>query len=103
MSAISTNLEESETAVIVETKDNPLPIGRVGTYEGADVPTLVVRYKTQVCSVWVNDRDVCRYSGFKNVSILREHQVLAVRCPVLLNRYVETVRSDLEHVTPIDI
>ena len=62
-----------------------------------------MRYETQVRSVWTDGRNVCRDSGGMTDSILRENQVLAVRCPVLLNSDAEAERDELEQVAAVNV
>src|SRR6266446_6514538 len=88
--------------MIVDAKNDPASVWRIGTHEGANVTTLVMRYHAQVRSVWMDGRNVCRFPGDKNVSILREGQVPAVRRPVLFDRNIETEGSKLNHVAAVD-
>ena len=97
------DLEETELAVIVETEDDPAPIGRVGTNKRADISTLVLRHQTQLCSVRVNRCDVCRYPRDEDVSILAKHKAFAVRRPVLFGSNIEFKRSDLDHIAAIEV
>src|SRR5207245_11140178 len=63
----------------------------------------VMRYETQMRSVWTDRGNVCRDSGGMTDSILREDEVLAVRRPVLLDSDTETAGGDLEQVAAVNV
>src|SRR6516162_2795406 len=96
------DLEQAGKPVFVKPEYDPAPVGRIRANECPISSALIVRYELQVGSVRANGGYVCRYPGHKNITIHCEHQVLAVRRPVLLDRDVETEWSDLEQITPID-
>src|SRR5438552_13067867 len=79
VASVRVHLVQPRQAVILKAEHDPAAVGRVRTNQGLDVPTLVMRYETQVRSVWTDGRNVCRDSGGMTDSILRENQVLAVR------------------------
>ena len=54
-------------------------------------------------SVWADRRYVARHSGYMTVCVFREHEVLAIWRPVLLDSNVETERRELEYVAPVNI
>src|SRR5690242_6379941 len=87
--AIGVNLEQSEQTVILQAKHNPAPIGRIGTDEGVYVTTRIVSYKTQMCSVGADRRDVGGHAWDMSIPIFAEDYVLTVGRPVLFNRHVE--------------
>src|SRR5438128_12701250 len=103
MTPVGAHLVQPRQAVILQAEHDPAAVGRVRTNQGLDVSTLVMRYETQVRSVWTDGRNVCRDSGGVTDSILRENQVLAVRRPVLLNSDTELEGGDQEQVTAVDV
>ena len=52
-------------------------------------------------SIWANGCDVRRYPRNRFVPILGEHEVFAVRRPVLFGSDVEFKRCDLEHLSAL--
>ena len=60
---VRVHLVQRRQAVILQAEHDPAAVGRVGTNQGLDVPTLVMRYETQMRSVWTDGRNVCRDSG----------------------------------------
>src|SRR5438445_5184464 len=103
MTPVGAHLVQPRQAVILQAEHDPAAVGRVRTNQGLDVPTLVMRYETQVRSVWTDGRNVRRDSGGMTDSIRRKNQVLAVRRPVLVNSDAETERDELEQVAAVNV
>ena len=55
---IGMDLVKTEEAMIVESKSYPAPVGRIGTDDGADISTFIVRYEMKLRSVWTDGDDV---------------------------------------------
>lgn len=55
---IGMDLVKTEEAMIGESKSYPAPVGRIGTDDGADISTFIVRYEMKLRSVWTDGDDV---------------------------------------------
>jgi hypothetical protein len=55
---IGMDLVKTEEAMIDESKSYPAPVGRIGTDDGADISTFIVRYEMKLRSVWTDGDDV---------------------------------------------
>ena len=62
MTPVGVDLEQPRKAVNLKAEHDPATVGRVGTDVGVD-PTLVMRHKTQMRSIWADGHDVSRDSG----------------------------------------
>lgn len=58
VAAVRVHFKETELAMILEPKDNPLIVWRVRTHESGDVSTLVMSQAERMCSVGTNGHDV---------------------------------------------
>ena len=52
------DLVKTEEAVIDESKSYPASVGRIGTHDGADISTFIVRYEMKLRSVGTDGDDI---------------------------------------------